>query len=384
MSPLLWRLEDMEKYRVAIVSDWYYPKIGGIEYSIDALARALSRRGHEVHIITRRYPGDTEYMSREGVRVRRVGRPSEGRFLRPQAYIEFYRILKEGSYDVVHAHGLDSPLSLLSLLVCKRLRIPAVMTNHSLIGRTPLRPFLLLAGRILLRNADAVIAVSSAVAEECRIMSRREVYVIPNGIEVESSCSARLPFSKDGKIVITTVSRLTHKKRVEDIVDIAPSLLKKRRDIIFLVIGDGPLRKKIEKKVRRLNLSHSFYFTGRIPREKVLCLLEHSDIFVLPSKDEAFGVAVLEALSKGVAVVARNHSGVSDIVTHNKTGLLASNKYELARYIEELIERPALRERFSSAAIKELYRYDWNEIARRVEGVYSGVIHAENFNHRGC
>ncbi len=370
----------MEKYRVAMVSDWYYPKVGGIEYSIDALARALSRRGHEVHIITRRYPGDTQ--AGKGVRVLRVGRPSEGRFLRPRAYLELYRILRRGSYDVVHAHGLDSPLSVLSLFMCRRLGIPTVVTNHSLIGHNLARPLLLLAGRLFLKNADAVIAVSSAVAEECRAMHGRRVHVIPNGIELDPPCTIEPPFSRNGKIVICTVSRMTRKKRVEDMVDIASSLLRRHPNAVFLMIGDGPLRKKIERRVRRLNLSQNFYFTGKVPRRVVLALLEQSDIFVLPSEDEAFGVAVLEALSKSLPVVARNHSGVSDIITHNKTGLLAEDTQEIAMWVERLISHPSLRRRLASAGVRELHRYDWNEIARRVEEVYSGVISAQGLAYR--
>jgi len=147
------------------------------------------------------------------------------------------------------------------------------------------------------------------------------------------------------------------------------------------MVGDGPLRKRVEDKVRKLNITENFHFTGEIPRSLVLNLLEHSDIFVLPSEDEAFGIAVLEAISKGVVVVARNDCGVSDIITHRRTGLLAEHKYEIANYIEELIEHPELRERFSRAALRELSKYSWDDIASKIEEVYSGVINEKNFDH---
>lgn len=372
----------MEKYRIAMVSDWYYPKVGGIEYSINALARALGTRGHEVHIITRKYHGVAECESLNGVYVRRVkGKPLCGRFLNPTAYRELYDMLKEGGYDIVHAHGMDSPLSMVSPLACRRLGIPVVVTHHSLVGRTPLRPIFLFIGGLLLKNVDAVIAVSSAVKRECRLMTRARVYVIPNGVEVDLCDSREPPFNRDGKTVIATVARMTSHKKVEDMPDIAAMLLKKRKNLLFLMVGDGPLRERVEDKVRKLNISANFHFTGEIARRRVLNLLEHSDIFVLPSEGEAFGIAVLEAISKGVVVVARNDCGVSDIITHKKTGLLAEHKYEIASYVEELIEHPELRKRFSRAALRELCKYNWDDIAGKVEKVYSGVINAKSFDH---
>ncbi|NOZ82707.1 MAG: glycosyltransferase family 4 protein [Euryarchaeota archaeon] len=365
----------MEKYRIAMVSDWYYPKVGGIEYAMHALAVALSRRGHEVSIITRRYPQACR--ESEGVEVIRVGRAREGRLLEPGAYVELWREIGRGGYEVVHAHGLDSPLSLGALAACRRLSLPVVVTNHSLIGSTPLKPLLLLGGRLVLRLADAVIAVSTAVAEECRRMGARRVYVVPNGIDSAPPAEAELPFSTDGKVVIATVARMTKKKGVEDVVKIAEVLLKRHRNLMFLMVGDGPLRKRVESRVRRLGLHQHFHFTGRVPREQVLSLLEHAHIFLLPSRDEAFGVAVLEALSKGAAVVAKNHSGVSDIITHGRTGILADTLEEMAEWVDVLVENPELRRRLCTGGLQELRRYEWSSIARRVEGIYSEVLHAK-------
>ncbi len=372
----------MAGYSIAMVSDWYYPKVGGIEYSMKALSDALVRRGHTVDIITREYGDSGNFIPKSSACVIRIkGKPLIGPFLSLDAYRELYSTIKEGGYDLVHAHGLDSPMGMFSIIAAGRLGIPGVVTNHSLIGGSLLRPFLLLAGRILLRNADAVIAVSSPVAEESKLMGVKRVVVIPNGVDSESEEKNEIKLNIEGRKVIVTVARMTSKKRVADMVEIAPNLLKKHRNLLFLMVGDGPLKDKLENKVKKMKLSENFYFTGNVPRGTVLKLLENSDIFVLPSEDEAFGVAVLEALSKGLPVVARNHSGVSDIIEHRKTGLLAENKYEIASYIEELLEKPELSEYLSCQALKHIEKYCWDDIARRVEEVYSGVINEKNFNY---
>ncbi len=362
----------MAGYRIAMVSDWYYPKVGGIEYAIYSLARGLSRRGHSVEIITRRYPAGFGVKPPEidGVEVIRVGRPSLNRILSPKAYVELYGVLRRGNYDIIHAHALDSPMSLFSIIAGKLLDIPVVVTNHSLVGSSKLRPFLLAGGKVFLSFTKAVIAVSSAVARETEQMTDAPLYVIPNGIDFKPEPRG----SNAGELVIGTVSRITKKKGVDEFVEIACELVKERKNLKFVVVGDGPLREKLERRIREKGLSDRFKFTGLVPREKVLEVLEGFDIFVMPSRDEAFGVAVLEAMGKGIPVVARNHSGVSDIVSHGVTGFLADTRDEMRKYVERLIENQKLRESLSARAVETCRRYSWEEICRRVERVYGDVL----------
>lgn len=366
----------MGEYKVALVSDWYYPKVGGIEYSMHSLAMKLRDIGNEVHIITRQYQSTSYSSSRDGIPIIRVGGSVGGSkyLLEPKAFGNLYHQLKNGGYDIVHTHGLDSPLSIALLLISPILGLPVVVTNHSLIGKSfKKRPLFPLSG-VLLRKASAIIAVSSAVEREMKLVTEKPVYLIPNGMDRGSTGKSHdNPFKEDG-IVVTTVARMTEKKGVEDVVEIAPSLAKSYRNLTFLMIGEGPVREELQEKVEKSGISRSFYFTGEIPRSKVKSFLECSDIFLLPSKCEAFGISILEAYSKKVPVVARNHSGVSDIVTHRRTGFLAENRYEMAEQVKRLIEKPKVRESMSRAAAEEVSKYRWEEIAKRVEGVYQSVV----------
>lgn len=374
-----------EKWRVVLVSDWHYPKKGGIEYSLDALARSLSDRGHIVHIITRNCAGAPERKPGPRISVIRVrGRKirGAGRFLVPKAYKELFDILRTGNYDLVNARGLDSPLSLASLVFARRLGLPTVVTNHSLVGKRPLITFLFLTARFFLKNADTLVAVSSAVERESRRMARVPVYRIPNGIEIPPDGAGQNPiFHKDGKIVVATLARMTKMKGVGDLVDVASHLLRHHANLLFLMIGEGSLRKEIEDKVKELHVSGNFHFTGEVPRERVLKLLEEADIFVLPSRVEAFVISILEAFAKKVPVVARNHGGVSDLIASYNTGLLANNNYEMEERIQELVSNPRLRCHLSTAAVKEIDKYRWPKIAKRVEEVYAHVIHEKTVHH---
>jgi glycosyltransferase involved in cell wall biosynthesis len=371
----------MDTYKVALVSDWYYPKIGGIEYAINALGRNLQALGHEVHVITRQYDNVAHGDTLDDLPIVRLARNPTAKFFPSPNKLS--KILQAGHYDIIHVHGLDSPMAMMSLLLAKRVGIPRVLTNHSLLGDIPLRLPLLMACKGLLRSVDAVIAVSSAVEQESAIMSKGPVYKIPNGVDTLSPNGTlqTMPLDTKGKIVVATVSRMTKKKSGYDLVQIAPALLAKHKNLLFLMIGDGPLRRRLENKVKQMKLTRNFLFTGEISRATVLQLLEKADIFVLPSKREAFGISILEAFLKRTPVVARNHSGVSDIINHEQTGLLADNKYEMAKYLEKLITSTDLAESLSTAAFTEIAKYQWPDIARRVQDVYSRVIHEKHRAH---
>lgn len=375
----------MEKYKIALISDWYFPKVGGIEYSMHALAKILCMHGHEVNVITRNYPGYPENCIRDGVTVIRIkGKllPGQHRLLIPNAYKELYYLLKKGNYDVLNCHGLDSPIGMSALLASRKLGIPAVVTNHSLVGHALHGPVLYFAGKMFLRNADAVIAVSSAVENDSKIMTKKPIYRIFNGIDSEeNSFKVFIPHNMEGKLVISTVARMTKKKGVQNIVALAPTLLEKHKNLLFLMIGDGPLRKILEKKVEEIGLSRNFYFTGEISREEVLGYLDQTDIFALPSLDEAFGISILEAISKNVPVVAMNHSGVSDIIMNGVNGYLADNLSEFSSYLQNLVENPFQRTSFAQKASMELSNYDWNRIYEQTYRVYKKVIYENHHNN---
>lgn len=376
----------MEKHKIALISDWYFPKVGGIEYSMHTLAKTLNTHGYKVSVITRSYPGVPEYSIRDEVSVIRVkGRPLPGqsRFLTPGAYKELFSILRNGNYEIVNCHGLDSPIGMSALIASRKLGIPVVVTNHSLVGDTPYRSLYYLAGKLLLKNADAVIAVSSAVEKDSKLMTKKPIYRIFNGVDSEDKIVKVLfPVNTQGKLVIVTVARMTKKKGVQNIVDLAPSLLEKHKNLLFVMIGDGPLREKLESTVEESGLSGNFYFTGEVSREKVLGYLEQADIFALPSTNEAFGIAILEAMSKEVPVVAMNNSGVSDIITNSVNGYLADSLEEFSSFLEKLIETPALRTSFAREALKGLSNYDWNRICEQTSRVYTSVIYEKYHNNR--
>ncbi|MGH8604823.1 MAG: glycosyltransferase family 4 protein, partial [Gammaproteobacteria bacterium] len=182
----------MATYKVALVSDWYYPKAGGIEYSINSLARNLRLLGHKVHIITRTRKGYNETELQGGIPVLRfAGAGIGGRLISPKAFGALRRHLMTSDYDIIHVHGLDSPMAMAALFFSRRASLPTVTTNHSLVGNISIRCPVLSICRFFLKASDVVIAVSSAVRKESRLITGRPVYLVPNGVDSSSPNGAQ-------------------------------------------------------------------------------------------------------------------------------------------------------------------------------------------------
>ncbi len=375
---MLWGSDLLtRRYRIAMVSDWYYPRVGGIEYAIDALARHLQRLGHELTVYSRLYAGAAAAEQADGLAVARIACTRLcDRCLSPTSVAALKQYLTDGRYDVVHAHGLDSPLAWAALRIARRIGIPAVMTSHSLLGARALRVLLRPVLAPLLGHARTVIGVSRAVALEARALGAAQAIHIPNGFDGHSPNGALSPIALDrsGRTVIATVARMHRRKRVDEFVDVAIDLLAEDRKLLFVLVGGGALLQPLRRKVAALGLAECFVFTGNVSRATVLHVLSQSDIFVSPSPREAFGIAVLEAFQQRVAVVARAASGVAEIVEHGRTGLLADDAAGLRAAIAALIAQPQERQRLAGAAHLELQRYTWPEIATKTEQVYARAI----------
>ncbi len=364
----------MRNYKIALVSDWYYPRVGGIEYAIDALGRGLVALGHEVHIIARHYGRASAPEASNGLPILRLdGCPLSEYLMSPRGYRSLRESLRAGEFDIIHGHGLDSPMAMVSLIIAAKLGIPGLITSHSLLGDSLLQRALALGANIFLRPAQAIIAVSSHVERQARAMFKGAVFRIPNAIDTSSPNGALDPIAlpQGHGPVVATVARMNKRKGVQDLITVATMLVPRHPDLLFLMVGDGPLRSRLEQGIRASGLGRNFLFTGGVSRATVLHLLGQSDVFVSPSPREAFGICVLEAFLKKVPVVARGQTGVADIICHEHTGFLVDNVAGIAHYIDTLIQDPELRSTVAHRAHEELDKYQWNTVARQVEQVYA-------------
>jgi glycosyltransferase involved in cell wall biosynthesis len=360
--------------KIALVADHFLPRVGGIELHVADLARQLAARGQQVHVISTTPASCSRSAAAPpdlpGVRVHRLSGPLLPHFqilYRSRPLAELRALLGIERFDVVHCHSsIVSPLSYGATYVARELRIPSVLTAHSLLGpHTPL--FRLVHSLLPLTGwCTRLTGVSHATADVlARLSGRTDVGILANGIDasrwlVEPRAHAGLR--------VTSVMRLNIKKRPHDLVAVIPRVLKQlpeEKRPRFTIIGDGPFRGRLERQIRRLDIADHVELRGTLPRDAIKEVFTETDLFVLPTIVEAFGIAVLEARAAGLPVVARDRCGVADVIEHGRQGLLAGTRRQLGDHLIALLQDEPRRTQMAAAAREGLERFGWDAVVDR-------------------
>jgi glycosyltransferase involved in cell wall biosynthesis len=359
--------------KVALVCDWYAPRLGGIETQLADLADALRARGHVAHVITATPGPSLPDVHRLGVPLVPGWRVVRSR----RALDALHALFAREGYDVVHAHSLYSPLAHAATYLARLIGVRSLLTSHSLVDR---------ATSFLLRAfvpdwaawPTALSAVGGLAAAELRRLSNRaDVTLLPNGIDA-ARFAAPPRASRDGDaITIASVLRLHTRKRPLTLVRALPEVLRRvhahclPHDVRLVLAGDGPLAAAVRAEAARLGVADHVELRGAVPRADIPALLASADLFALPSVNEAFGIVALEARAAGLPVVAMRQGGAAELIEHGRHGLLAEDDDEFAAQLGTLVVDAALRRRMQAAAPRELERYAWPTIAARHESLYA-------------
>jgi glycosyltransferase involved in cell wall biosynthesis len=366
--------------RILHVTDAYLPKQGGIEVQVSDLARRQTEVGHDVSVFTcapdaegrRPRPGrgmPTPTVDDGGVRQLRVGLPW---LALPAAIRQVHAVLRRERPDVVHVHlSVWSPLSILAIKAAVRQDLAVTVTLHSLWWyATPLYA----AGHVLLgwgRWRVAWTAVSELAARPLHklVGPGGEISVLPNGIEPRDWWVEPVP--RDPRdVVVASVLRLSTRKRPVPLLRIvrrARRRLPPGVRLRVILVGEGPLRRRLERLVRRHGLEDCVELAGRMDRAGIRELYRRADLYVAPATMESFGIAALEARCAGLPVLARRRTGIADFVTHDVDGLLAGSDRELARALVTAAGSPELRERITAHNRGHVPDVGWADVLQRCE-----------------
>jgi glycosyltransferase involved in cell wall biosynthesis len=293
----------------------------------------------------------------------------------------FWRALRSiglADHDVYVSHTrffLSSAFALGCAWVSSR---PLLHVEHGsdyvqLSGRLPraaARVYDLSLGKLVLRRADAVVAISHAAARFVRRLADREATVIHRGVMVQrldAACAdERVLAWAGGFPIVMFVGRLIDGKGVSDLLRAFARL--RARDAVLCIVGDGPRREELEELAADLGISERVSFLGYRPEDEAWRVIRASDIVVNPSYTEGLPTSVLEAALMGKAVLATDVGGTTEIVTGGRGGLLVKPRDVdgLTSGMERLLEDPDLRQRLGSAARADTTgRFDWDVSGRR-------------------
>ena len=330
--------------RILHVTDGYRPRLGGIELFVEDLAERQTEAGHDVCVLTATAAGAA---SADPARVRVVRTPpTAGHPLAPPRARE---TVLAGRYDVVHAH-----LSVLSTFATAVARatdeagVPTVNTVHSMWGgrHAVVHTVRALAGWD--RSSVIWTAVSKAAASDMRdvLHAGTNVHIVPNAVDVGwwRAGPPRIAPAYEWQaeslgVTFVSVMRLAARKRpfpLLDIVEQAQARLPGDLSFRLVIVGDGPLRRRLGAEVRARGLERSVSLLGQCTREQIRALYARTDGYVSPAYRESFGIAALEARAAGLPVVAMRTGGVGEFVADGVEGLLCGDDDEMAGAIATL------------------------------------------------
>lgn len=412
---------------------WEFPPhiSGGLGTACDGLTRALGDRGVEVTMVVPRLygdeaPGRTRLLAPGGVAAR-SGRESARKSLphtvaadsclSPYQNEEGYRealptalaVSKEakggasaktehygrnlfaeieryatlgvelapsGRYDVIHAHDW---MTFPAAIEAKRRRgLPLVVHVHATeFDRSNEHPNPAICGieKMGLENADRVIAVSHRTKE---IISRRydiparRIEVVHNAVDKEIVMDRSLAGKPFGDKLVLFLGRITRQKGPDFFLEAASLVMRRMDGVRFVMSGAGDMLPGLVERMAYLRMADRFHFTGFLQgkrREEMFCM---SDLFVMPSLSEPFGITPLEAMKYGVPVIVSKESGVAEILPH-AVKVEPGNVEALAGKMMELLKNPELLRRLRDMDAKVLKKIDWKEAAGKVGRVYGDL-----------
>jgi glycosyltransferase involved in cell wall biosynthesis len=356
-------------------------KIGGAERIIADIVLGLDRKKYDASVwcVTRGGETATE-LTEKGIEVKILGIST---YRNPLNTFKLTRLLKAARPDIVHTHGYFA--SVIGRLAARRAGIPVILAHvHSTYWEYRKRH--LMIERKLSRFTHKIICCSKAVesfVNNTEKITDNKTTVIYNGVDEErfsphqSPTSIRAEFGMDDEAaVVGTVSSLTPHKGHEYLIQAASLLLGTLPSVKFLIVGDGPLRKRLEDQAKNLNIHPAVIFTGA--RKDIPEILTLMDVFVLPSHTrEGLGLAIIEAMAAERPVVATDIGGIPEAINDSETGLLVppGDPEGLAKAIIELLQNPKkAKEMGEKGRTRVKEKFTTKKMLSEIEHVYQSLI----------
>ncbi|AIZ42279.1 MULTISPECIES: N-acetyl-alpha-D-glucosaminyl L-malate synthase BshA [Cellulophaga] len=373
--------------KIAIVC---YPTFGGSGVVATELGIALANRGHEVHFVTYKQPVRLELLN-NNIFFHEVHVPEYALF----HYQPYELALSSKLVDTVRLYGIDLlhvhyaiPHAYAGYMAKKMLQeegifIPMITTLHgtdiTLVGK---HPFYKPAVTFSINKSDIVTSVSQNLKDATLELFDIEntIEVIPNFIDVDNhdnnftDCQ-RSMMAKEDESIITHISNFRKVKRIPDVIKIF-NKVQKEIPAKLLMVGEGPEKEKAELLCEELGISDKVIFLGNSNQiDKILCF---SDLFLLPSETESFGLAALEAMINKTPVVSSNAGGIPEVNIQGVTGYLSDvgDVAEMAENALKILRDTKVLAQFKDNAVANAHKFDIKKILPLYEAAYERALHA--------
>ena len=373
--PILPEAHDERRLRIAVVTEYYYPHLGGVCEHVHFFAREARRRGHHVDIITSNLPG-----AEPQPHVIRLGRSQPVYANGSQARVtiglglrrRMRELLHRGRYDIVHVHSPLTPN--LPLLAIEESDAPVVGTFHTYFDRS--------AGYSLLndffqRRLDklaAAICVSHSTTVALERYFSAPWQIIPNGIDTDvfhPSVGAPPAIRKDVPSILF-LGRFDPRNGLSTLIDSFRKVKGRQRQAQLVVVGDGPLREHYYRQARG---DEDITFVGAVLEGRP-SYYAHSSIYACPTTKASFGITLLESMACATPIVCSDILGFRDVVVHEREALMThcGDAGALADAHVRLLDDEGLRIQLGTTGRHEAMQYSWPRVTSQVLEVYRTVL----------
>ena len=366
-----------------------YPTFGGSGVVATELGLALSKRGHHIHFITYNLPVRLETLNDPNIHFHEVNVPDYPLF-KYQPYelalsSRLVDVVKANKIDVLHVHyaipHAYAAYMAKKMLLDSGIQIPIVTTLHgtdiTLVGS---HPFYKPAVTFSINHSDRVTAVSESLKQDTlRLFDiKKNINVIPNFIDTEKiklkgkPCERSLLAEKEEKI-LTHISNFRPLKRIMDVISIFEGVQPKIKSKLMMV-GEGPEKKRAIQYVNEKGLEEQVLFLGNSNEiDKILC---YSDLFLLPSEKESFGLSALEAMAHGVPIISSDAGGIPEVNKHGKTGYLSKigDTESMTLNALSLLQNESLHKSFKKQAEQQAEKFNLESVVNQYESIYVDAI----------
>ena len=376
--------------KIAIVC---YPTFGGSGVVATELGLELAHRGHEIHFITYRQPVRLALLNSK-VFYHEVNVPEYPLF----HYQPYELALSSKLVDMVKLHKIEllhvhyaiphayAGYMAKQMLKDEGITIPMVTTLHgtdiTLVGN---HPFYKTAVSFSINKSDIVTSVSNSLKEDTYKLFniKKDIHVIPNFVELDKirnenqiSCHRSVMATKEERI-ITHISNFRKVKRISDVIKI---FYKIQREIPakLMMVGDGPEKTEAENLCRELDIENKVIFFGN--SNEIDQILSYSDLFLLPSETESFGLAALEAMAWSVPVISSNSGGLSEVNFDGISGYLSNvgDVDSMAENALKILADDVTLAKFRESALEIAQQFDIKNILPLYEELYHKAIEIQN------
>lgn len=373
--------------KIAQISPYFYPHLGGVESHVLELSRHLKDRGHELTVITTLLEDTVEEEEILGITVKRV-KPLSILFSTP-INIGIGQVIRKGDFDIVHGHSPPPLCCFFGARCVDKLDIPFVLTYHCdlelpiLFGSPLVQLYQRTLATYTVRKSERVITTTRSYGATSRTVWQEDARIIPNAVDAEtfnpdvSGTRVREKHGiKDDDKVVLYIGRIVYHKGLQYLVESATHL---GDDVKYIIGGTGDFMEELRDTVKRFGLEDRVIFPGRIPNSELPEYYGAADVFVLPSVSrlEAFGIVALEAMASRVPVVVSDIPGVREVIVEGRHGLLAEpmKAFDIAGKIRTILENPEMAEHMGYQGRKVVEeRYTWKTVAKQIEDVYKELV----------